>query len=203
MSQLSGPSPSSLSTSVMLMLSRPTHWRARGSDSSMGRLWLNDVLQADLQPMREQLSHLSNALEGAICLRRQGASRVAVEEQAQALRRVAQQHQAFLDTLGADWRSLREFVSYRHLVGHFHGAVQTWQQAVLLNDGQESACFRQCEQLGWTLLGEAAIVMDMFVQGMNFCDAEDDLLPYGVEESPSLVRGLLQRCHQWFSGAFR
>lgn len=169
----------------------------------MGRLWLNDVLQADLLPMREQLSHLSNALEGAICLRRAAASRAAVEEQAQALLRVAQQHQSFLAALGSDWRGLREFVSYRHLVGHFNGAVHAWQQSVHLDDEQESACFRHCEQLGWTLLGEASIVMDMFVQGMSFCDAEDDLLPYAVEEMPSLVKRLIQRWRQWLSGAFR
>lgn len=197
MTQLSGSSLPSLSTSVLLMLSRPSRWGAWRSDSDLERIWFSDVVTADLEPMREQLSCLSNALESVICMRRDGASREALQAQAQSLRDAVQRHQSFLNTLGSDWHALPEFPSYQHLLREFQNAAYAWQQAVLLNDPQELAHFHHGEQLGWKLLGEAAIVMDMFIRGMAFREPEDEVLPSVLDGASSVVRQLLERWRLW------
>lgn len=200
MSVLPAPSVPSLPSSVFVLLSEPGHWGAWAVESGLSRLWRQEQVHAQLQPMREQLLSLSVAMEEASRTRRGGATaRKVVQAAVEALEQAVRSHQQFLQTLDAAWQAMYEFPAYQALLRSYRLAIQAWQQAVCSGDALESERFRHCERLGWRLLGEAALMSDMFVQAAPGGQPQSD----GQAPNPGLASGwrqrLLQAWRQWLS----
>ena len=164
MTQLSFPSRPGLQTSAHPLRSLPEHWRTWAGESRLNRVWLNELIVGDLQPMHQQLALLAGALDEAVRVRYAGSARPAVEEAIQQLDLAVLDHQHFLTTLGAVWHALYEFPAYQRLLKGFREVVHAWQQSVLVGDAQEPEHFRRCERLGWRLLGDACLLIDMFAE---------------------------------------
>ncbi|CAB5701589.1 Uncharacterised protein [Delftia tsuruhatensis] len=164
MTQLSLPSRPGAQTSAHPLRSLPDHWRAWTSESRLSRFWRHELLVGDLQPMHQQLALLAVALDEAVRVRYAGSARPAVEEAVQQLDLAVLDHQHFLTTLAAGWRTLYEFPAYQRLLMGFRQAVHAWQQTVLVGDAQEPEYFRRCERMGWRLLGHACLLIDMFAE---------------------------------------
>lgn len=167
MSQLPIASLPGLPTSDQVLRSRPQRWHAWSSDSRLSRFWREELFAADLQPMQQQLALLSAALEEAVRVRCAGRARPAVEEAIQQLDLSVMEHQHFLTTLASGWPTLYEFAAYQRLLRGFHQAVRTWQHAVLVGEPCETAHFRHCELLGWRLLGDASLLIDLFSESVR------------------------------------
>lgn len=65
MTQLSFPSRPGLQTSAHPLRSLPEHWRTWAGESRLNRVWLNELIVGDLQPMHQQLALLAVALDEA------------------------------------------------------------------------------------------------------------------------------------------
>lgn len=100
MTQLSFPSRPGLQTSAHPLRSLPEHWRTWAGESRLNRVWLNELIVGDLQPMHQQLALLAVALDEAVRVRYAGSARPAVEEAIQQLDLAVLDHQHFLTTLG-------------------------------------------------------------------------------------------------------
>jgi hypothetical protein len=167
MTQLSFPSRPGLQTSAHPLRSLPDHWRAWTGDSGLSRFWQHELLVGDLQPMHQQPALLAVALDEAVRVRYAACStmeRPVVEEAVQQLDMAVLDHQHFLSTLASGWHALYGFPAYHRLLKAFREAVRAWQQSVLLGDAQEPEHFRRCERLGWRLLGDACLLIDMFAE---------------------------------------
>ncbi|WP_280187610.1 hypothetical protein [Delftia sp. PS-11] len=197
MTQLPPASRPDVPTSVHVLLSRPAQWRAGSGDSRHSRFWRQELLESDLRPMQQQLVLLSAALEEAVRVRCAGRSRPVVEEAVQQLGLAALEHQYFLTTLASGWRLLYEFPAYQRLLRSFCKAVRAWQQSVLLGDAREAEHFRQCERLGWRLLGDASLLIDMFAESVRGGCPAMHPLPVKTSAGPHGMAGLLRRLAHW------
>lgn len=200
MSQLPIASLPGLPTSDQILRSRPQRWHAWSSDSRLSRFWREELFTADLLPMQQQLALLSAALEEAVRVRCAGRTRPAVEEAIQQLDLSVMEHQHFLTTLASGWPALYEFAAYQRLLRGFHEAVRAWQHAVLVGDSREAAHFRHCELLGWRLLGDASLLIDMFAESVRGDGRRLEpawaQLP-GQDGGSGAVAGLLRRLSGW------
>lgn len=204
MTRLSHASRPDLPTSVQVLYSRPGPWRAAGGgDSRLSRLWRQELLDGDLRPMQQQLVLLSAALEEALRLRRAGAARPVVEEAIQQLGLAVLEHQHFLTTLASGWHVLYEFPAYQRLLRGFCHAVRAWQQTVLLGDAREPEHCRRCELLGWRLLGDASLLIDMFAESARGCVPSALRSPVGALARPRGLARLWRRLIGWLRRATR
>lgn len=173
MTQLSFPSRPGLQTSAHPLRSLPEHWRAWAGESRLSRFWQHELIVGDLQPMHQQLALLAVALDEAVRVRYAGSARPTVEDAIQQLDLAVLDHQHFLTTLGTGWHALYEFPAYQRLLKGFREVVHAWQQSVLVGDAQEPEHFRRCERLGWRLLGDACLLIDMFAEAATVAAGAD------------------------------
>lgn len=197
MSQLPIASLPGLPTSEQILRSRPQRWHAWSSDSRLSRFWREELFAADLLPMQQQLAWLSAALEEAVRVRCAGRARSAVEEAIQQLDQSVLEHQHFLTTLASGWPTLYEFTAYQRLLRGFHEAVRTWQHAVLVGDPREAAHFRHCELLGWRLLGDASLLIDMFAEPVRGHGQQVDQTLARLSGRERAIPRLLRRLSGW------
>ncbi|MDR0225740.1 MAG: hypothetical protein LBI66_04915 [Burkholderiaceae bacterium] len=195
MTQLPIPSLPGLPTSAQVLRSQPANWRTWSSESKLSRFWRQELLEGDLLPMQRQLLLLSTALEEAVRIRCAASARPAIEDAVQQLDLAVLEHQHFLTTLAPGWLSLYEFPAYQSLLRSFREAVRAWQQAVLVGETPELERFRHCELLGWRLLGNASLLIDMFAESVRVADPVADQALALVSGKPAArgLRGLWRR----------
>lgn len=197
MSQLPIASLPGLPTSEQILRSRPQRWHAWSSESRLSRFWREELFTADLLPMQQQLALLSAALEEAVRVRCAGRARPAVEEAIQQLDLSVTEHQHFLTTLASGWLALYEFAAYQRLLRGFREAVRDWQLSVLVGDSREAAHFRHCERLGWRLLGDASLLIDMFAESVRGDDRRVEQSLARPSGKSRAVPRLLRRLSGW------
>lgn len=197
MSQLPIASLPGLPTSDQVLRSRPQRWNGWPADSRLSRFWREELFEADLQPMQRQLALLSAALDEAVRVRCAGGTRPVIEEAVQQLDLAVLEHQYFLTTLASGWAALYEFPAYQRLLRGFLEAVRAWQQAVLVADPDETVHFRHCELLGWRLLGNASLLVDMFAESAGTRDALAEQRLARRSRKSRAVSGLWRRLSGW------
>lgn len=197
MSQLPIASLPGLPTSDQVLRSRPQRWNGWPADSRLSRFWREELFEADLQPMQRQLALLSAALDEAVRVRCAGGTRPVIEEAVQQLDLAVLEHQYFLTTLASGWAALYEFPAYQRLLRGFLEAVRAWQQSVLVADPDETAHFRHCELLGWRLLGNASLLVDMFAESAGTRDALAEQRLARRSRKGRAVSGLWRRLSGW------
>ncbi|AVP56955.1 hypothetical protein [Pulveribacter suum] len=149
----------------------------------------------DTRLLREHLATLSGQIEQATQARRSRHEPAAIERQLALLARSAHQHQLLLTGMGSAWHALYEFGAYQRALRELRGALERWRQALAARDAvAETERFGDFERLAWRTLGEALLVMDIYVhQGAGALPA------HSTAPQPRGKR-LLARLRRWLAG---
>ena len=123
----------------------------------------------------------------------------AVRRSAEALAHCARRHQLHLTGLGSAWHALYEFGVYQRALRELRDALAQWQQALQQRSPSEAERFSTFERQAWRTLGEARLVLDIYMQGDPCMErSAPDTRP--AAERPPRAPLLARLRRWWFEG---
>ncbi|MDD2610734.1 MAG: hypothetical protein PHX60_13795 [Giesbergeria sp.] len=159
------------------------------------------VADEELRRLRDNVSRLAKALDGAVGARRQRRETTTIARRAATLAQELRQHQALVGQLSAAWKAMYEWHSYLRDLRELAQAVQHWREALAQRSRQEGAVFDQMERLAWRTLGEGLLLLDMYQQGLGLLmEAASEPAPPAPSSPPLWWQTLLWRWQRWWRG---
>ena len=151
----------------------------------------------DARALRDSLGELAQHIEAATRARRGQLGPEAVRRSAEALAHCARRHQLHLTGLGSAWHALYEFGVYQRALRELRDALAQWQQALQQRSPSEAERFSTFERQAWRTLGEARLVLDIYMQGDPCMERSAPDTRPAAERPPRAP--LLARLRRWWS----